>query len=210
MPFEKAVIKDAPTRDVGDHLSPDEEDELYRHYGLPTNDGTPSGYGEVQHDSRREGGLTGDRDHDGKPNALDANDHDGDRSGMSAAAGAGVGAAAGAGMGAAAGRRSRLRRHESEGMAQGSQHGQQADMGQGNQYGQQAGMSQQGVQQPTGHDQFGQQPGTGHQGGIGQQPNTGQHQYDQQPNTGHQGQHGAPGDRDLRDQMGDLRDGRGR
>lgn len=136
VPFEKSVIKDAPSREVGDHLSPDEEDQLYRHYGLPTNSGT-GGHEDTRHDDRREvgdrrevddrreGGLTGDRDHDGTVNVLDPNDHDGDRRHE------GAGFAAGAAGGAAAGqRRNRLRRHEDHGFGQQqSQQSQSFDQG---------------------------------------------------------------------------------
>lgn len=36
IPFEKALIKDAPDFGVGRHLSPEQELQLYRHYGLHT------------------------------------------------------------------------------------------------------------------------------------------------------------------------------
>ncbi|MEV7086357.1 PRC-barrel domain-containing protein [Streptomyces sp. NPDC093085] len=34
VPFERALIKDAPDFGVGRHLSPDQELQLYHHYGL--------------------------------------------------------------------------------------------------------------------------------------------------------------------------------
>ncbi|MEI5103936.1 PRC-barrel domain-containing protein [Streptomyces sp. PmtG] len=34
VPFERALIKDAPDFGVGRHLSPEQELQLYRHYGL--------------------------------------------------------------------------------------------------------------------------------------------------------------------------------
>ncbi|MFI5804989.1 PRC-barrel domain-containing protein [Streptomyces sp. NPDC051561] len=34
IPFEKSLIKDAPDFGVGRHLSPEQELQLYRHYGL--------------------------------------------------------------------------------------------------------------------------------------------------------------------------------
>ncbi|MGW8379526.1 PRC-barrel domain-containing protein [Streptomyces sp. ODS28] len=34
IPFERALIKDAPDFGVGRHLSPEQELQLYRHYGL--------------------------------------------------------------------------------------------------------------------------------------------------------------------------------
>ncbi|MGS2586707.1 PRC-barrel domain-containing protein [Streptomyces hebeiensis] len=35
VPFGRALIRDAPDFGVGRHLSPEQELELYRHYGLP-------------------------------------------------------------------------------------------------------------------------------------------------------------------------------
>jgi sporulation protein YlmC with PRC-barrel domain len=42
VPFDKALIKDAPDFGVGRHLSPEQELQLYHHYGLevPFPDGT--------------------------------------------------------------------------------------------------------------------------------------------------------------------------
>ena len=34
MPFDRALIKDAPDFGVGRHLSPEQELQLYHHYGL--------------------------------------------------------------------------------------------------------------------------------------------------------------------------------
>lgn len=34
MPFERSLIKDAPDFGVGRHLSPEQELQLYHHYGL--------------------------------------------------------------------------------------------------------------------------------------------------------------------------------
>ncbi|MCP3768614.1 MULTISPECIES: PRC-barrel domain-containing protein [Streptomyces] len=39
IPFERSLIKDAPDFGVGRHLSPEQELQLYHHYGLDT--GTP-------------------------------------------------------------------------------------------------------------------------------------------------------------------------
>ena len=36
VPFERALIKDAPDFGVGRHLSPEQELQLYHHYGLDT------------------------------------------------------------------------------------------------------------------------------------------------------------------------------
>ncbi len=63
VPYDKATIKDAPRVDDAEgHLSPEQEDELYRHYGLSEDSGT-DGDGDL---------ASGHRDHD------DHNDHDGD------------------------------------------------------------------------------------------------------------------------------------
>lgn len=45
VPYERALIRRAPEFGVGRHLSPAQELELYRHYGLdlPTHDGPSSG-----------------------------------------------------------------------------------------------------------------------------------------------------------------------
>lgn len=41
VPFERSLIKDAPDFGVGRHLSPEQELQLYRHYGLDSVPGTP-------------------------------------------------------------------------------------------------------------------------------------------------------------------------
>jgi uncharacterized protein (TIGR02271 family) len=41
VPFDKATVKDAPKIDPDGQLSPDEEAELYRHYGLDYREGQP-------------------------------------------------------------------------------------------------------------------------------------------------------------------------
>jgi sporulation protein YlmC with PRC-barrel domain len=43
VPFERALIRDAPDFGVGRHLSPEQELQLYHHYGLnlPADDDTP-------------------------------------------------------------------------------------------------------------------------------------------------------------------------
>jgi sporulation protein YlmC with PRC-barrel domain len=45
VPFDKALIKDAPDFGVGRHLSPEQELQLYHHYGLevPLPDATAAG-----------------------------------------------------------------------------------------------------------------------------------------------------------------------
>ncbi|MEV4438630.1 PRC-barrel domain-containing protein [Streptomyces sp. NPDC049577] len=35
VPFERALIRNAPDLGVGGHISPEQELQLYRHYGLP-------------------------------------------------------------------------------------------------------------------------------------------------------------------------------
>src|SRR3712207_2113866 len=40
VPVSKAAVKDAPKIDTDGHLSPQEEEELYRHYGLGTGTST--------------------------------------------------------------------------------------------------------------------------------------------------------------------------
>ncbi|MFD5867738.1 PRC and DUF2382 domain-containing protein [Corynebacterium sp. NPDC060344] len=80
--FDKERIKDAPSLDADNHLTPDDQRNIYEHYQLT--------------DARDEERYIGDdrRDHGHR-------DHDGHRD---AAAGAGLGAGAGAGVGAAANR----------------------------------------------------------------------------------------------------------
>lgn len=41
VPFERALIKDAPDFGVGRHLSPEQEVQLYHHYGLALPDPEP-------------------------------------------------------------------------------------------------------------------------------------------------------------------------
>jgi uncharacterized protein (TIGR02271 family) len=61
-PYEKAKIKDAPrVNDENGHLSPDEEAELYRYYGL-SHSGAPADSGPAADTT---GGGTTDRDRDG-------------------------------------------------------------------------------------------------------------------------------------------------
>lgn len=40
VPYERRLIKDAPDFGVGRHISPDQELQLYRHYGLSTDTDT--------------------------------------------------------------------------------------------------------------------------------------------------------------------------
>jgi sporulation protein YlmC with PRC-barrel domain len=42
VPFDRALIKDAPDFGVGSHLSPAQEVQLYRHYGLETTIAQPA------------------------------------------------------------------------------------------------------------------------------------------------------------------------
>jgi stress response protein YsnF len=46
VPFDKDVVKDAPSVDPDAQLSPDEEDLLYRHYGVRGGDGGDDGDGD--------------------------------------------------------------------------------------------------------------------------------------------------------------------
>ncbi|MEU6733690.1 PRC-barrel domain-containing protein [Streptomyces physcomitrii] len=41
LPFDRALVKDAPDFGVGKHLSPEQELRLYQHYGLDTAPGGP-------------------------------------------------------------------------------------------------------------------------------------------------------------------------
>lgn len=43
VPFDRALIKEAPDFGVGRHLSPEQEVQLYRHYGLDVPGGDPPG-----------------------------------------------------------------------------------------------------------------------------------------------------------------------
>jgi uncharacterized protein (TIGR02271 family) len=47
VPYEKQRIKDAPNMDPDGHLSEQEEQELWRHYGLDYGDGDRSGYADT-------------------------------------------------------------------------------------------------------------------------------------------------------------------
>src|SRR3712207_6418327 len=79
-PYDKAKVKDAPKIDTDGHLSPQEEQELYRYYGLGSGQGTTTDttVGRVDTDTTTTGtagmaaagtaGLAGtDRDRDGRP-----------------------------------------------------------------------------------------------------------------------------------------------
>ncbi len=78
-PYDKAKVKDAPKVDTDGHLSPQEEQELYRYYGLGSGQGTTdTTVGRVDTDTTTTGtagmaaagtaGLAGtDRDRDGRP-----------------------------------------------------------------------------------------------------------------------------------------------
>jgi uncharacterized protein (TIGR02271 family) len=78
-PYDKAKVKDAPKIDTDGHLSPQEEQELYRYYGLGSGQGTTdTTVGRVDTDTTTTGtagmaaagtaGLAGtDRDRDGRP-----------------------------------------------------------------------------------------------------------------------------------------------
>jgi uncharacterized protein (TIGR02271 family) len=57
VPVSKERVKDAPKIDTEGHLSPEEETELYRHYGMSMGAGTTTG-----RDSGRDSGMAGDRD----------------------------------------------------------------------------------------------------------------------------------------------------
>ncbi len=57
LPFSKSVVKDAPKVDPEGHLEPEEEDELYRHYGRERQD---RHLGEDEHPD--EGSGTDERD----------------------------------------------------------------------------------------------------------------------------------------------------
>jgi uncharacterized protein (TIGR02271 family) len=52
VPVSKAAVKDAPKVDADQHLSPEEEQELYRYYGMTGQTGTA--------DTGTRGGMTGD------------------------------------------------------------------------------------------------------------------------------------------------------
>jgi uncharacterized protein (TIGR02271 family) len=54
--YEKAQVKDAPNISEDGHLSPQEEEQLYRYYGLGYGNG---GYGDAGYDETRSQGLVG-------------------------------------------------------------------------------------------------------------------------------------------------------
>ncbi|QKW53718.1 PRC-barrel domain-containing protein [Streptomyces buecherae] len=65
IPFDRALIKGAPDLGVGRHLSPEQEVQLYRHYGLDTSrrDGPPppdAGFGRIAGAEERPGGSAHD------------------------------------------------------------------------------------------------------------------------------------------------------
>lgn len=124
VPYEKSFIKDAPNVDEDGEITPEQEDELYRYYGVADSDVPGQAHGTDRrdddlrdgrhdhsdlrderrhddlHDGRRDGGLGHDRrDHD--------DPRDDRRNGELGDHGAGVdgaaGAAGAAGVGAAAG-----------------------------------------------------------------------------------------------------------
>ncbi|SDC37423.1 conserved domain-containing protein [Geodermatophilus telluris] len=71
-PYEKARVKDAPKIDTDGHLSPQEEQELYRYYGLGT--GTQTTQTTTQTTTQAAAGTAGtrtDRDGDGVPDRLE-------------------------------------------------------------------------------------------------------------------------------------------
>ncbi len=57
VPYSKDQVKDAPKVDPDGHLEPDEEDELYRHYGreVPTGGQQGGGKGQAQADAKGKG-----------------------------------------------------------------------------------------------------------------------------------------------------------
>ncbi|MGB3184650.1 MAG: PRC and DUF2382 domain-containing protein [Ornithinimicrobium sp.] len=73
VPYDKATIKDAPRMDADEHLSPEQEDDLYRHYQ------DVGGEGAVEADGRRGDGDRHDHDghdHDPQEGHHDHDDHD--------------------------------------------------------------------------------------------------------------------------------------
>lgn len=65
VPYKKSLIRDAPDFGVGRHLSPEQELQLYHHYGMdvPTvtdhGDGGPRDFGELAGGDQRPGGDSG-------------------------------------------------------------------------------------------------------------------------------------------------------
>ncbi|MFD1506192.1 DUF2382 domain-containing protein [Georgenia yuyongxinii] len=56
VPYDKAMVKDAPRVDADQHLTPQEEEDLYRYYGL---DYATSGYGDTSGTTTGMAGTTG-------------------------------------------------------------------------------------------------------------------------------------------------------
>jgi uncharacterized protein (TIGR02271 family) len=76
VPFTKDVVKDAPNVDPDEgHLSPEEEERLYRHYGVSGGVG-----GDIDRDTTRTGYAAGDLDDDRRRGDLGRDDR-GDTSG---------------------------------------------------------------------------------------------------------------------------------
>ncbi|SDV02711.1 PRC-barrel domain-containing protein [Microlunatus sagamiharensis] len=97
----KQAVHDAPRVDTDGHLSPEEEDDLYRHYGLHNPDQGDARPGVA--DRRPDGDHDGDRDDrlgDDRP----GDDQLGDDSSRDAAAAAGAGGVAGGALGDGVGR----------------------------------------------------------------------------------------------------------
>lgn len=65
VPFERALVREAPDFGVGRHLSPEQELQLYRHYGLdsrPPGEQKPDGNASPGPRERRFGKIAGYRD----------------------------------------------------------------------------------------------------------------------------------------------------
>lgn len=95
VPYEKSQVRDAPSIEPDGHLSPEEEQRLYEHYGLDGGD-TSSGSGDGRGDADR----AGDGDGEGREDVAgrgDANARTDAGAGAGAVELAGAGAAAGAG-----------------------------------------------------------------------------------------------------------------
>ncbi|WP_327292580.1 PRC-barrel domain-containing protein [Streptomyces sp. NBC_01198] len=63
VPYEKSLIRDAPDFGVGRHLSPEQELQLYHHYGMQVpvaeaGDGPPRDFGELAGGDPRPGDST--------------------------------------------------------------------------------------------------------------------------------------------------------
>ena len=73
VPFDKAKIKDAPRVEADGELSPAEEEQLYRHYGLHGADG---GHDDRAHDHQaHDHQAHDDQAHDDRPVHTDLNSH---------------------------------------------------------------------------------------------------------------------------------------